>query len=276
MILAPEIEQRSRATAMGSVRDVAGEQRLSSDEEIKLASLIANGDREARNRMVQANLRLVVTIARAFRGRGLEFDDLVGEGNLGLIRAVEKFDPRFGKRFSIYASYWIKEAIRHALRNTASTIRLPCHMMVLLTKWRRAERALSHKRDCPPRFDEVSSFLGLSEAQKEMVIKAHKARDLRWKCDSAMECDWQISNESIVGRDSPEPAIEADDQWRNLLRRMERLDSRERTVVVLRYGLNGERPLSGKETGSRLGISRESVRKIEQRAVRKLGGDCDD
>ncbi len=137
------IDRRSGATATGSVRDVACRQVLSSDEEIKLATLIANGDREARNRMVQANLRLVVTIARGFRGRGLEFDDLVGEGNLGLIRAAEKFDPRFGRRFSIYASYWIKEAIRNALLKTASTIRLPCHMVVLLTKWRRAERVLS-------------------------------------------------------------------------------------------------------------------------------------
>ncbi len=121
----------------------------------------------------------------------------------------------------------------------------------------------------------MSSFLGLSEAQKAMVVKAHKVRDLRWNSDGAMDCDGRISNQSMGGQDPPGLAIEADDQLRTLSR-MERLDSRDAPVVALRYGLNGERPLSGRETGIRMGISRESVRTIEQRAVRKLGVDRDD
>ena len=152
---------------------------LSTQQEHELAARIANGDREARNRLVQANLGLVGTIAREFRGRGLAFEDLVAEGNLGLIRAAQDFDPRFGTRFSTYAAYWIKEAIRHALINTTSTIRLPAHMVGLLTKWRRAERALSREAGRAASFDEIASSLQLSEAQKTLVTRALDARRLR-------------------------------------------------------------------------------------------------
>ena len=119
-----------------------GDALLSAAEEIALAQAIASGDLPARNEMVSRNLGLVHTIARAYAGRGLDTDDLVGEGNLGLIRAAEDFDPRFGTRFSTYAGYWIKQAIRHALTNTTATIRLPAHMVTLLSKWRKAERSL--------------------------------------------------------------------------------------------------------------------------------------
>ena len=115
---------------------------MSAVEECELADAIARGDKDARTRMIQANLRLVVKIARDYVGRGMALDDLIGEGNLGLIRATEEFQPRFGTRFSTYASYWIKQSIRHALINTSTTIRLPAHMIGLLTKWRRAERTL--------------------------------------------------------------------------------------------------------------------------------------
>ncbi len=113
---------------------------LTAAEECPLAEAIARGDKDARSRMIQANLRLVVKIARDYVGRGMILEDLIGEGNLGLIRAAEEFQPRFGTRFSTYAAYWIKQSIRHALINTTSTIRLPAHMVGLLTKWRRSER----------------------------------------------------------------------------------------------------------------------------------------
>src|SRR5262245_47819249 len=119
------------------LREIKDDPLLTAAEECALAEAIARGDHEAKARMVQANLRLVVKIARDYVGRGLVLDDLIGEGNLGLIRAAEDFDPRFGTRFSTYASYWIKQAIRHALINTTATIRLPAHMVGLLTKWRR-------------------------------------------------------------------------------------------------------------------------------------------
>ena len=154
---------------------------LTAAEECELAEAIARGDRDARTRMIEANLRLVVKIARDYVGRGIALDDLIGEGNLGLIRAAEEFDPRFGTRFSTYASYWIKQAIRHALINTTSTIRLPAHMVGLLTKWRRAERSLCRELRRTPTFEEIAASLGLSETQKTLVAQAHRPGSSSWR-----------------------------------------------------------------------------------------------
>ena len=137
------------------LREIKDESLLTAAEECTLAEAIARGDLDARTRMIQANLRLVVKIALDYVGRGMVLEDLIGEGNLGLIRAAEEFEPRFGTRFSTYASYWIKQSIRHALINTTSTIRLPAHMVGLLTKWRRAERTLYREWGRVPSFDEL-------------------------------------------------------------------------------------------------------------------------
>ena len=137
--------------------------------------------------MIQANLRLVVKIAREYTGRGMVLEDLIGEGNLGLIRAAEDYDPRFGTRFSTYASYWIKQAIRHALINTTATIRLPAHMIGLLLRWRCAERALSRERGCMPSFDEVAAHLGLTEAQK--AWRQARSASSSWRAALAMMTD---------------------------------------------------------------------------------------
>ena len=138
------------------LKEIREESLLSAVEECELADAIARGDKDARTRMIQANLRLVVKIARDYVGRGMALDDLIGEGNLGLIRATEEFEPCYGTRFSTYASYWIKQSIRHALINTSTTIRLPAHMIGLLTKWRRAERVLCRQLGRGPSFNEVA------------------------------------------------------------------------------------------------------------------------
>ena len=154
--------------------------------------------------MIQANLRLVVKIAREYLGRGMTLDDLIGEGNLGLIRATEEFDPRFGTRFSTYASYWIKQAIRHALINTTATIRLPAHMVGLLTKWRRAERALTREFGYPPTPDQVAVSLGLTDSQKALVEKARRARQLRLESGGGEEGgSW--SPDDVAGRAATRP-----------------------------------------------------------------------
>ena len=179
MYSASETTHRDFEPAIHPSQDVSCRRGLSREQEREMADLIAAGNQAARNRMVQANLGLVVPIARAFLGRGLMFDDLVSEGNLGLIRAAEDFKPGFGTRFSTYATYWIKEAIRHALFNTTATIRLPRYMVRTLTKWRRMERNLCREGDHIPDFEEVASNLGLSERQKSLVRFAHRAIRLR-------------------------------------------------------------------------------------------------
>jgi RNA polymerase primary sigma factor len=253
------------------LQDIKDDALLTAAEERELAAAIALGDKDARKRMIEANLRLVVKIARDYVGRGIALDDLIGEGNLGLIRATQEYDPRFGTRFSTYASYWIKQAIRHALINTTATIRLPAHMVGLLTRWRRAERALCKEQRRAPSFEEIASFLGLSEMQKTLVARAQKARQLKLENGMAGDTNHWSPDEAIDERESPESSLDADDDRALLRSRMNRLDDRERAILSWRYGLEGASPLTLKEIGRRLGVTREWVRKIELRAVRKLG-----
>jgi RNA polymerase primary sigma factor len=258
------------------LREIKDESLLTAAEECALAEAITRGDGDARARMIQANLRLVVKIALDYVGRGMVLEDLIGEGNLGLIRAAEEFEPRFGTRFSTYASYWIKQAIRQAMINTASTIRVPVHMVGLLTKWRRAEQMLYREWGRMPNFDELSSFLGLSQTQKSLVAKAHLARNLKLESGIGVG-GGRWSPEELGHRYEPvESKMEAEEEHEMLLHRLERLDLRERTVLALRYGLEGELPLTLKEIGRRLGVTRQWVRQIEIRAVRRLHSNEDD
>ena len=243
---------------------------LSATEECALARAIADGDQAAKSRMIRANLRLVVRIARDYVGRGLSIEDLIGEGNLGLIRATEEFDPTYGTRFSTYASYWIKQAIRHALTNTAATIRLPAHMVTLMSKWRKAERALSRDLGQSPTCDQVANLLNLTDAQRVLIDRARRASTLRPEGGDD-EHGWSAD---FTGDDRPAPdqAMEVDDERRQLRQRLEQLEPREQTILTLRFGLDGDEPMTLKEVGRRLGVTREWVRKIEVRAVRKLDG----
>ncbi len=251
-------------TRCGSKRDG-----LSRDEESALAARIAAGDRGARNRLVQANIGLVVTIARRYLGGGLDLDDLVGEGNLGLIRAAEEFDPRFGARFSTYAVCWIRQAIGHALMHTASTIRLPERMVGLLMKWRRADWTLRRELGRAPSFDEIASHLGLSEAKRPLVARALQAGRLRpgsFQDDGAGGLSARIAD----GHGPAEEGIEAEEDRAATRRLMGRLTDREQDILTLHFGLGGE-SLTLEEIGRRLGITRERVRQIEGQALRKLG-----
>lgn len=245
---------------------------LSAEDERELAKAIAKGDVEAHARLIRSNLRLVVRIARDYVGRGLTLDDLVGEGNLGLIRAAKEFDPVYAVRFSTYASYWIKQSIRHALLNTTATIRLPAHMVGLLTKWRRAEKILRRDLGYDPSPDRVADAMGLSPAQRGMVECAFRAKKLRLDTDRSRDEDntgWG-TQESVDNHDAPEVSVEAAEAREEIRNRLNRLDDRERTIVELRFGLDGNAPMTLKEIGSRLGVTREWVRKIESKAVRKL------
>jgi RNA polymerase primary sigma factor len=243
---------------------------LPRDEVERLAARIADGDREARNLLVKANLGLVRRVARRYVGRGLAIDDLVGEGNLGLIRAAEEFDPEGGASFSTYATYWIKQSILSAVMNTADTIRVPAHVFRLLTRWRRTERSLGLAIGRPPNSDEVASEMGLNDQQKHLVIKALRARDLR--SEGVLPVGSRPWSGGLTGEgyEGPEDLLEADEERSCLYQRLRRLDSRERAVLTLRYGLGDDRPMTLQEVGRRLGVSREWARKLVDQAVSKL------
>src|SRR5438094_8872443 len=165
----PDVVQSPLETYLREINETA---LLTADEEKDLARQIAVGNTEARDQMVRANLRLVVNIARGYTGKGLALQDLIEEGNLGLLRAVEGFDPNMNTRFSTYASYWIKQSIKRALVNTAKTIRIPAYMVELLAKWRRATSKLQDELGRPPTHEEIARVLGLAKKKLPIIKKA--------------------------------------------------------------------------------------------------------
>jgi RNA polymerase primary sigma factor len=244
---------------------------VSRAQEREMAALIASGDQVARNRMVLANLGLVVTIARKFQGRGLALDDLVGEGNLGLIRAAGCFDPDFGTRFSTYAAYWIEEAIRDALLNRTATIRLPAYITRLLTKWHRAKQALHQQWEYPPSFDEVASHLGLTERERKLVHMAQRTLRIKQESDFHADRGDTYFYEAIDTSVGPDDGIQIQEDREDVESRMRCLDERELKVLEFRFGFNGESPLTLNEIGKHMGLTREWISVIEKRAIKKLG-----
>ena len=176
---------------------------LAADDEHDLAVAIGQGDTAARDRMVRANLRLVVNIARGYTGKGLGLQDLIEEGNLGLLRAVEGFDPAMGTRFSTYASYWIKQSIKRALINTAKTIRIPAYMVELLSKWRRASDRLAEELGRTPTPEEIGRVLGLPRKKLPIIKKAIRIYNLTPQTDQA-EAGWSLG-EMVMDERSAEP-----------------------------------------------------------------------
>ena len=254
------------------LREIQLDALLTPAEETSLALAIARGDEDAKARMIRANLRLVVKIAREYMNRGLSLEDLIGEGNLGLIRACQEFNPSYNVRFCTYAAHWIKQAIRHALTNTTATIRLPAHMVGILGRWRRAERTLTRELGRPPHHEDLARVLGLTASQRELVTHALRSTHLCHDGGGDDDNSW-CSDEAPAPYTPPEASLEAAEDRRELSRRLERLDDRERAIITLRYGLGGGTPMTLRDVGRKLGVTREWVRKIELRAVRKLDDD---
>ena len=243
---------------------------LTAQQEKELAYRIQDGDGGARDQMVRANLRLVVNIARSYTGKGLPLPDLIEEGNLGLLRAVEGFDPGMNTRFSTYASYWIKQSIKRALINSAKTIRIPAYMVELLTKWRRAANKLADQFKRPATHEEIAAEMGIAKKKLRFVKKAIELYNTSPQSDHS-EDGWSLGEMVADERiKSPVSEMVEHDNLKQVKQMLETMDIRESTILRMRFGLDDCEPRTLKEIGEALGLTRERVRQIETDALNRL------
>jgi RNA polymerase primary sigma factor len=248
------------------LRDAGRHPLLTAAQEVELAKRIERGDMKAKQTMIQSNLRLVVSIAKNYRNQGLPFLDLIQEGTLGLIRAVEKFDWRRGYKFSTYATWWIRQAVARALADKARTIRMPVHIVERMQKLNRAERTLWTQLGSEPTLEEVAN-LPLAQAH-EVKAAARASTSLD---QPVGETEDAVFGDFVAG-DGPLPdeEVEVSLRCQALAEALAALSDRERRVLILRYGLDDAEPKTLEEIGRRLGLTRERVRQIETEALKRL------
>ena len=243
---------------------------LSADEEIELAHRIAEGDQSAKNELVEANLRLVVSLARHYQGCGLSYQDLIQEGNIGLIKAAEKFDVSKGFRFSTYASWWIKQALSRAIADQSRTIRIPVHMTENINKFKKIERELLSKLNREPKIKEIADAMGISEKQAKEIqsyIVEPTSLDIQVGDDDDTTIGSFIEDTHFV---NPESAYIKESNGDVVNAVLDTLSDREANILRLRFGIGGKKAMTLEEVGKEYGLTRERIRQIEAKALRKL------
>ena len=255
------------------LRDINEVSLLTAAQERALGWRIINDNcPEAREHMIRANLRLVVAIAKRYSNRGLPLSDLIEEGNVGLIRAVEGFDPAQGARFSTYGSWWIKQAIKRALINAVQPVHIPAYMVELIAKWKQASRRLEEELGRQPTTRELAERMKLPVKKIKIIKKAVRAVQSRGA--GATDADGEpVRLDAVISDErSPKPDERAilDDELRTVQKLLGAIDEREAVVLRLRYGLDGREPLTLKQIGAEIGLTRERVRQIEIHALKKL------
>jgi len=235
--------------------------------------IVEQNDPMAREQLVRSNLRLVVNIAKKYAGRGLSLGDLIEEGNLGLIRAVDYFDAERGTRFSTYAAWWIKQSIKRALLANVQPVHVPTYMVALINQWRHTEAGLESSFGRMPSLEEMSDVMSLSIKKAgvihQIVHVLNSVKDTAGPDDSdagqMLEATLQDRNAAL-----PEDALVAVEQKAKALRLLKEIDAREADVLALHYGLNGQKPQTLIEIGEKLGLTRERIRQIQRKALTKL------
>jgi len=252
------------------LREIGKVPLLTADQEVYLAKRIERGDMSAKTQMIEANLRLVVSIAKSYLGRGLSFLDLIQEGSLGLIRAVEKFDYRKGYKFSTYATWWIRQAVTRAIADKARTIRIPVHMVEKLNKVVHIERQLVQRLGREPNPEEIAEELEMTTAEVREILRMAQL-------PVSLEKPIGEEEESSLGDFVPDEQAESPFDTASLSLRREDIENalsslpeRERQVIELRFGLCGEQPRTLEEVGREFGVTRERIRQIENNTLKKL------
>jgi RNA polymerase primary sigma factor len=253
------------------LREINRVKLLTAAQEKELAIQVQGGSQEARSHLAQANLRLVVSIAKRYVNRGLSLLDLIEEGNVGLMRAVEKFDPAANCRFSTYATWWIKQSIRRALTNTVKTVRIPSYMIELMSRWQAATEMLLLKHGREPSPAEVAQHLQLND-EAVLAVRGALQTAARYTQSFAQDDDASDLSEAIVDPNSVDPGdrMLAANELRRMLALLDTLEERQVKILRMRFGLGYDESMTLKQIGAELGLTRERVRQIQNEALARL------